>query len=360
MERVYQNFQVGICIGCGYERIIVDYSDRLFKILYPDNFESKAISESPIINEDIFHWTSEFIEQQDIQKIVDIGCGKLTFLKKLQQKYPKKNWLLYGIDHRAQSEVLSHPLNFVEADLLQMNNNDILKPLKFDFAYCIHTLEHIHNPRDALLAIKEKLKDGAHLYLEVPANEIVEKLSLCSVELFHPQHISYFSLRTLKLLARVCGLQVIKSETIITNGVPRAKIVVQNSQHTLEHSLVETQVKKIEELLSTLASRICSIIECGKTIAIWGCGYDLDKLFIMNNKLLEFARLNKLFFIDTNLKGKTYKGLTIATPNILLKKKEINIIVVPRLKTIRESIKKSIIDLDIDKERIVDQYDEFD
>jgi len=360
LERIYKSFKYGKCKGCGYERIIVNYSDDLFRILYPNNFVSTAISETRSINEDIFNWTSEFIEDRNVRMVADIGCGKLTFLQKLQQKYPKKDWSLYGIDHRVQSQETTHQINFIEVDLLQMNNSEILKPLKFDFAYCIHTLEHIQNPRDALLAIKERLKEGAHLYLEVPANEIVKELSLCSVELFHPQHISYFSLRTLELIANVCGLQVVKKEAVITDGVPRAKVVVKKMKNICKNSLIKPQVKQIDDLLSNLANKVRRKIDDGEKLALWGCGSDLDKIFSMDEKLIGFVSIKKLYIIDTFLKEKSYKNFIISAPDILLKNKEISVIIVPRLKTIRHSIKKAINDLDIDKDRIVDPYDVFD
>jgi ubiquinone/menaquinone biosynthesis C-methylase UbiE len=64
----------------------------------------------------------------------------------------------------------------------------------FDLVWCRHSLEHSVMPMIALLEFKRVLRDGGHLYVEVPQDE--------SVHVDNPNHYSMFSDRSWQSLFR--------------------------------------------------------------------------------------------------------------------------------------------------------------
>lgn len=67
----------------------------------------------------------------------------------------------------------------------------------FELVLATHTLEHVADPADAVARMRRALVADGRLILEVPL----------TVDYAHPEHLTYFTPRSLELLLRRCGLE---------------------------------------------------------------------------------------------------------------------------------------------------------
>ena len=93
------------------------------------------------------------------QTIADVGCG-LGFIYNRLTPDIQKNY--YGFDG---TDLKNPPFNYQKVDL---DNFSINKTDFFDNVLCFETLEHLSNPYNCLLEIKDMLKKERLLYLTIP------------------------------------------------------------------------------------------------------------------------------------------------------------------------------------------------
>lgn len=93
------------------------------------------------------------------QLIADVGCG-LGFIYNRLSPDIQKNY--YGFDG---ADLQSAPFNYQKVDL---DNFNINKDNFFDIVLCFETIEHLTNPYNCLLEIKNILKNDGFLYLTIP------------------------------------------------------------------------------------------------------------------------------------------------------------------------------------------------
>jgi SAM-dependent methyltransferase len=99
------------------------------------------------------------LNQLTNQKIADIGCG-LGFIYNRLNPDIQKNY--YGFDG---ADIDNPIFNYEKVDL---DNFKIDKQNFFDTVLCFETLEHLSNPYNCLLEIKNILKQNGLLYLSIP------------------------------------------------------------------------------------------------------------------------------------------------------------------------------------------------
>jgi SAM-dependent methyltransferase len=93
------------------------------------------------------------------KNIADIGCG-LGFIYNRLSPDIQKNY--YGYDG---ADFENPPFNYEKVDLDNFNTN---KNQFFDSVLCFETIEHLTNPYNCLLEIKNILKKDHLLYLTIP------------------------------------------------------------------------------------------------------------------------------------------------------------------------------------------------
>jgi len=85
---------------------------------------------------------------------------------------------------------------------------DIPKNSKFDVIICNHVLEHLYEPSVIIRKLTDNLSKKGIIYIEVPL-EIWDKIPLPKEPV---THINFFTLRSLKILLELAGLNVLKCE----------------------------------------------------------------------------------------------------------------------------------------------------
>jgi len=104
----------------------------------------------------------KFLKYAKGSRYLDFGCGNGVALRQNLAVRPDLNY--FCIDVENFSKELPHNVAFLVYDGL----NVPYRNSSFDIIVANHVLEHIHNPDMILLELKRIMKDGGHLFIEVP------------------------------------------------------------------------------------------------------------------------------------------------------------------------------------------------
>jgi SAM-dependent methyltransferase len=143
-------------------------------------------------------------------RVLDVGCGNGGFLNQMKTR----GFDVLGTEWTAESAARV-PREFgiqVEiGDLLSLS----LPEQSFDLITMWHVFEHLRHPRETLLRAAMLMKPEANLILSLPNAESAQARRF-SVNWFHhdpPRHLHGFGPKSLEMLLRQCGFEVISLST---------------------------------------------------------------------------------------------------------------------------------------------------
>jgi len=210
------------CKRCGFlflnpiptEKELRNYYDNL------SGFEIEPLDRSPI------EYDKSAERLQLIEKIIkkgkllDVGSGGSNFL------YIAKNkgWNTYSLDIRQEVLRLLKKQGIKTIDERKIRNGF------FDVITLTQVLEHMAYPLRKLKFYRKKLRDGGIIVIEVPNIESLGAKFLRDKWYFikNPDHISYFSRKTLSKFLEKAGFEIIKTEylgaTFVTDFASKGQI----------------------------------------------------------------------------------------------------------------------------------------
>ncbi|AVB77131.1 class I SAM-dependent methyltransferase [Methanococcus maripaludis] len=95
-------------------------------------------------------------------KVLDVGCGKGTYLKEIHKIRP--DLLLHAVDIGDVQEYLADYILFKKS----CGDNLPFSDEMFDFVFCLHVLEHVQNPHEFMIEFNRVLKKDGFTYIEMP------------------------------------------------------------------------------------------------------------------------------------------------------------------------------------------------
>ncbi len=190
------------CNKCGFvqQKYSTDLNKFLTNVYSLDGFISTPPGHSSwgdACANVIIRFIDEKIESP--QSILEIGCHSGYLLSNLQKKYMCTAW---GVEPGA---VKNPPENIrIIHDFFPTKK---LGNKKFDLIICKAVLEHVFDPLNFLKSIKKHLTDKGILFISVP--DCTKNFSDGNIGLVLHEHISYFTIDTLRFILNMAGLECI-------------------------------------------------------------------------------------------------------------------------------------------------------
>ena len=150
-------------------------------------------------------------------KLIDVGCGIGYFLEVAK----KRGWEVYG------TEFTEEAVGICESKGASMKlgilNPDNYEPESFDVLTSFEVIEHINNPREELGNFNKLLRKGGVVYCTTPNFDAVERYMLKADwnVLGYPEHLSYYSPKTLKRVFKESGFS---SKKVLATGISTTRI----------------------------------------------------------------------------------------------------------------------------------------
>jgi len=217
IDRV-KNYKVIDCISCYFIHVIPIPSNRVIRKLYKEEFYSKKkqkyFKES---EEDLDWWGLTYRNYYKIlekytkgRKLLEIGSGPGYFLSCGN----KLGWNVLGLEPSKEAYLYSKKLG---VDVVNgfFTEKFIQKYGKFDVVSAMFVLEHLINPHSFIENIKHSLKKGGLFFLISPNDYnplqviLKKKKGYKPWWISPPQHINYFSFKSIKNLLHKKGFEVI-------------------------------------------------------------------------------------------------------------------------------------------------------
>ncbi len=143
-----------------------------------------------------------------LRSVLDIGGNDSSIINSVSNKNTKK-YVIDPMGNKKKGDKIIIIRKFLEHVNL---SKDIMSP---DLVICRHTLEHIPKPLMFIKKLLEECNDNCKFIFEVPSLE--RMIELQRFDTIMHQHISYFSVETLKMLVEKCGAKM-KSYEIFKDG----------------------------------------------------------------------------------------------------------------------------------------------
>jgi SAM-dependent methyltransferase len=244
------------CSGCGLVQLTIEPVPY-----YKEVIRATAFSESMIqFRKNQFDtFLNRFDLNQAGKKIIEIGCGNGEFLKLLMQFELD----VYGIEWSDTSvnECIHNSLNVAKAFI--GSANDIISGGPFDSFLMMSFLEHLPAPNATLRGIYNNLSDHAVGIVEVPNYDMILQKNLFSE--FIPDHLSYFTRKTICLALEINGFDILACDTIWHDYI--VSVVVRKRTSQALHAFIEERNRLTKDLHSFI-ERFPK-----RRVSIWGAGH---------------------------------------------------------------------------------------
>ena len=243
------------CAKCGFVQV-----DPLLEEEYYDDYMMLA-THSPQVQSYQGRQALEFVSTYGLQgkAVKEIGCGDGSYLNHLRAAGCNPS----GIEPSARSRKLAlergHSVEdgYVTADRR-------LAGAPYDGFVTRQVLEHVPDIHGFLTGIRCNLKPGAPGLVEVPSLE--KALADRRYYDFFPDHVNYFSSRTLRLALEINGFEVME----VRDDMFDEYIVAYVRNHV--HPDLSAVAGTVESLGNEMRDYIDHCHVQGRKVAIWGAG----------------------------------------------------------------------------------------
>lgn len=138
--------------------------------------------------------------------------------------------------------------------------------LPADILLCFNFLEHIPDPFGFIELLKHNFcSSSSFFYLTMPSFEYIRKANL--LQEFIPDHISYFTLRSLETLFKRCNMEIVSIEEIHNSN--DLEIVAK----TFVYEPVALDSQPFHSLISIINTILIDSFKANQRVAFWGAGH---------------------------------------------------------------------------------------
>jgi 2-polyprenyl-3-methyl-5-hydroxy-6-metoxy-1,4-benzoquinol methylase len=185
------------CSRIPSEQEILDYYNN-----YPIGYNADSEITRIRINELL----DGFEKFRKTNKILDVGCGPGLFL--IEAK--KRGWEVYGTEFTDKQIAYLNEKD-IKTSKGKLTENSFEKEM-FDVIISSEVIEHINNPIEELTLFYSFLRKGGLTYITTPNFNAIERYLLKGKYniIQYPEHLSYYTPKTIDLLLSNTGFKKIK------------------------------------------------------------------------------------------------------------------------------------------------------
>ncbi|MBA3705223.1 MAG: class I SAM-dependent methyltransferase [Bacteroidetes bacterium] len=226
---------------------------------------------SPITVKRYHELLDEFEPFRKTNKLLDVGCGIGFFLDEAK----KRGWEIYGTELSDKAYTICAEKGIrIKKGLLDPTN---YKPGMFDIITSFEVIEHINNPENELKNFNTILRDEGLVYITTPNFNSILRYHLKAKYniISYPEHLSYYTPKTLTKAFKLSGFKKIKVETTgisltrfkTSKGSSDQKIISSKSDDEKIRNKVEKQ--KHLQLAKKILNSILTVLGKGDSLKGW-------------------------------------------------------------------------------------------
>jgi len=226
-ERLYvvPDFEVLRCSDCGTTFIDHVVNDNFgfdieWEIKTDPTVAIKSASDFKQIKAKLKKMESDEIRHH---RLLDIGCGTGAFLRQAQ----REGWSVVGLELSPKVADYARKEGILEVETGSIESPTNFAPASFDIVTMFGVIEHLGNPRGAVLECATLLRPGGLLVLQTPTEDgfirrfghLIYRMT-CGLVNFHVRqlyslgggHSTIFNRRSIRFLLGHCGFEIVSVE----------------------------------------------------------------------------------------------------------------------------------------------------
>tara|TARA_B110001452_G_scaffold125822_1_gene104413 strand:- start:207 stop:974 length:768 start_codon:yes stop_codon:yes gene_type:complete len=226
---------------------------------------------SPITIKRYHQILDSFEPYRKTNKLIDVGCGIGYFLEAAKER----GWKVYGTEFTEKAiQICSVKGIKMKKGILDPEN---YIPEEFDIITSFEVIEHINNPIHELNSFHKLLRKGGLVYVTTPNFNSLLRYRLKSSynNICYPEHLSYYTPKTLNKVFTSVGFRTIKIESTgisisrlkKSKGVGDQTIISPNSDD--EKIRIKLEHKKHLQLLKRLVNGLLTLTGKGDALKGW-------------------------------------------------------------------------------------------
>jgi len=262
--------KLAVCTQCGF---VFNSAFDSSKIAYNDNYDNSQVC-SPHFKSYFDDLVNQLLFDKGIQncRIVEVGCGQGLFLRKLVEANLGNSGYGFDPSYTGPLTDLDGQLNFIKS-YYTSESADVAA----DVVVCRHVIEHVPEPLQLLLNIKQALHNSVNtrIFSETPCVEWILKHQV--IWDFFYEHCSYFTKESLTTAFEKAGFKVDAVHHVFGGQYLWLEASVSNKPLEITQNvgqipdLANKFTASENQLKQNLLEKISQLLTKGK-VAIWGAG----------------------------------------------------------------------------------------
>jgi SAM-dependent methyltransferase len=337
-NRVYNTIEEALNCKRGNMNVVINDDDYIFNLDFDSekmDYDQEYDNSVPSIffksyYSSIINYLCDKYKLDSNSLVLDIGCGKGTFLKQMFSE-DKYNGRAIGIDPSYEGDLnpIENKLSFIKEYFNGGHLDDIDR---ITLVILRHTLEHIPSPTKFLKNIFNVIEEcnfkNVPIFIEVPDVEWIFK-NKAYWDFFY-EHVNYFSKKSLYNTIEATGAKVSSIKNKFGDQYLWAEALV-NSEYDIPNYIINKNLQFNysldfnKEIINNI-NNLENVIDASSKLVIWGMA---SKGIIYSLHLIKNGHEPSLF-VDINInKQNKYVPIIakkIISPNELPKDEKLSII----------------------------------
>jgi SAM-dependent methyltransferase len=297
------DLSIAICLSCGF---VYNASFASIIMSYNQCYENTQ-NYSPLFEQYVDKLVENLVDRKGIKnaRIIEVGCGKGTFLRKLVE-VGNNSGIGFDPSYDGPLDDFSGRLHYRKEFY-----NDKFAHLITDFVVCRHVIEHIPEPIPMLRSIRYAMANSpnARVFFETPDIEWILENDV--VWDFFYEHCSYFNRQSLRTAFENSGFHVDMITSVFGNQYLwlEARPTSISQVPTLQAGHIIKMVEKFEQTNTMLNHKWAHDLQRLKKqgpVVLWGAGAKGVTFANLFDPHMEF--ISCVVDINPNKQGKFLPG----------------------------------------------------